>query len=186
MRCAFIAKLGIHFRDRMEGIKEAIRRPFCAAWENSSRQRGLKKATPQNIGIPQKHYLCLPQALSTFYIMDTWHRLSLSDLLATSAWIAAHITLIVVVVKAVALLVPSSFVGMDTSVITPMLGMVMFGMGLTLRPCHLACDHPFCPVSHGRCTRCAIFRVAQFLRKHRSPSFSGTQQIASMPRNNNQ
>ena len=45
---------------------------------------------------------------------------------------------------------------------------------------------PFCPVSHGRCTRCAIFRVAQFLRKHRSPSFSGTQQIASMPRNNNQ
>ena len=75
--------------------------------------------------------------------MDTWHRLSLSDLLTTSAWIAAHITLIVVVVKAVALLVPSSFVGMDTSVITPMLGMVMFGMGLTLRPCHLACDHHF-------------------------------------------
>lgn len=66
--------------------------------------------------------------------MDTWHRLSHSNLLATSAWIAAHITLIVVVVTAVALLVPSSFVWMDTSVITPMLGVVMFGMGLTLRP----------------------------------------------------
>lgn len=51
-----------------------------------------------------------------------------------SAWIAAHITLIVVLVTAVALLFPSSFVWMDTSSITPMLGVVMFGMGLTLSP----------------------------------------------------
>lgn len=51
-----------------------------------------------------------------------------------SAWIAAHITIIVVLVTAVALLFPSSFVWMDTSSITPMLGVVMFGMGLTLSP----------------------------------------------------
>ncbi|MDY3268106.1 MAG: bile acid:sodium symporter family protein [Phocaeicola sp.] len=51
-----------------------------------------------------------------------------------SAWIAAHITLIVVLVTAVALFFPSSFVWMDTSSITPMLGVVMFGMGLTLSP----------------------------------------------------
>lgn len=51
-----------------------------------------------------------------------------------SAWIAAHITLIVVLVTAVALFFPSSFVWMDTSAITPMLGVVMFGMGLTLSP----------------------------------------------------
>lgn len=51
-----------------------------------------------------------------------------------SAWIAAHITLIVVMVTAVSLFFPSSFVWMDTSSITPMLGVVMFGMGLTLSP----------------------------------------------------
>lgn len=51
-----------------------------------------------------------------------------------SAWIAAHITLIVVLVTAVALFFPSSFVWMDTSSITPMLGVVMFGMGLALSP----------------------------------------------------
>ncbi len=51
-----------------------------------------------------------------------------------SSWIAAHITLIVVAVTAVALLVPQSFTWMGTSAITPMLGVVMFGMGLTLCP----------------------------------------------------
>lgn len=49
-----------------------------------------------------------------------------------SAWIAAHITLIVVLVTVVALLVPTSFTWIGTSAITPMLGIVMFGMGLTL------------------------------------------------------
>lgn len=51
-----------------------------------------------------------------------------------SAWIAAHITLIVVLVTVVALFLPSSFAWIGTSAITPMLGVVMFGMGLTLRP----------------------------------------------------
>lgn len=51
-----------------------------------------------------------------------------------SAWIAAHITLVVVVVSAVALIVPASFSWIGTSAITPMLGIVMFGMGLTLKP----------------------------------------------------
>lgn len=51
-----------------------------------------------------------------------------------STWIAAHITIIVVVVTAVALFFPPSFSWISTSAITPMLGVVMFGMGLTLRP----------------------------------------------------
>ena len=42
--------------------------------------------------------------------------------------------MIVVVVTALALAVPETFLWMGSSVITPMLGIVMFGMGLTLRP----------------------------------------------------
>ena len=57
-----------------------------------------------------------------------------NKLIQISAWIAAHITLVVVLVTAVALFLPSSFNWIDTSAITPMLGVVMFGMGLTLRP----------------------------------------------------
>lgn len=57
-----------------------------------------------------------------------------NKLIQLSIWIAAHITLVVVLVTAVALFLPSSFVRIDTSTITPMLGVVMFGMGLTLRP----------------------------------------------------
>lgn len=51
-----------------------------------------------------------------------------------SEWIAAHITLIVVIVAAVSLFMPSSFLWISTAAVTPMLGLVMFGMGLTLRP----------------------------------------------------
>lgn len=51
-----------------------------------------------------------------------------------ASWIASHITLIVVAVTAVALFAPSSFSWIGTSAITPMLGVVMFGMGLTLKP----------------------------------------------------
>lgn len=43
-------------------------------------------------------------------------------------------TKIIVVVTALALLVPCSFDWISTSCITPMLGVVMFGMGLTLKP----------------------------------------------------
>lgn len=50
------------------------------------------------------------------------------------SWIASHITLIVVAVTAVALFAPSSFLWIGTGAITPMLGVVMFGMGLTLKP----------------------------------------------------
>lgn len=57
-----------------------------------------------------------------------------NNLIQLSAWIAAHITLIVVLVTAVALFLPASFNWINTSAITPMLGVVMFGMGLTLRP----------------------------------------------------
>lgn len=53
---------------------------------------------------------------------------------AFSTWIAAHITIIVVAVTAIALFMPPSFLWIDTTTITPMLGIVMFGMGLTLRP----------------------------------------------------
>lgn len=51
-----------------------------------------------------------------------------------ASWIAAHITLIVVTVTALTLIVPASFSWISTSVITPLLGVVMFGMGLTLKP----------------------------------------------------
>jgi len=51
-----------------------------------------------------------------------------------STLIAAHITLVVVTVSALALFLPSSFLWISTSTITPMLGVVMFGMGLTLKP----------------------------------------------------
>lgn len=51
-----------------------------------------------------------------------------------SAWVAAHITLIVVAVSVVALTLPSSFSWIGTTAVTPMLGIVMFGMGLTLKP----------------------------------------------------
>lgn len=49
-------------------------------------------------------------------------------------WIASHITLIVVIVTIIALFVPASFSWVGTGAITPMLGVVMFGMGLTLKP----------------------------------------------------
>ena len=46
-----------------------------------------------------------------------------NKLIQISAWIAAHITLVVVLVTAVALFLPSSFNWIDTSAITPMLGL---------------------------------------------------------------
>lgn len=51
-----------------------------------------------------------------------------------SKWIAAHLTLIVVAISALALLWPTSFVWIETSAINPLLGIIMFGMGLTLKP----------------------------------------------------
>ena len=51
-----------------------------------------------------------------------------------STWIAAHITWWVVAVSAVALVLPASFNWIGTAAVTPMLGLVMFGMGLTLNP----------------------------------------------------
>lgn len=52
-----------------------------------------------------------------------------------SSFISANITILVVVATVVALIIPSSFDWIDTTSITPMLGIVMFGMGLTLKPC---------------------------------------------------
>lgn len=51
-----------------------------------------------------------------------------------SKWIAAHLTLIVVAVTAISLFIPDTFIWIGTSTITTMLGIVMFGMGLTLSP----------------------------------------------------
>lgn len=51
-----------------------------------------------------------------------------------SSIIAANITLVVIGITAVALLKPTLFSWINTSSITPMLGVVMFGMGLTLKP----------------------------------------------------
>lgn len=51
-----------------------------------------------------------------------------------SSTVAANITAIVVLVTVLALFVPCSFDWIGTTAITPMLGVVMFGMGLTLKP----------------------------------------------------
>lgn len=51
-----------------------------------------------------------------------------------SAWVAAHITLWVIAVTVLALFVPKSLNWISTASVTPLLGLVMFGMGLTLRP----------------------------------------------------
>lgn len=59
-------------------------------------------------------------------MMNNLHKLSI--------WIAAHITIVVVAVTALALSFPASFIWIGTSTVTPMLGVVMFGMGLTLKP----------------------------------------------------
>ncbi|MBR6285529.1 MAG: bile acid:sodium symporter family protein [Bacteroidaceae bacterium] len=54
-------------------------------------------------------------------------------LLRISTFIASNITLVVVAVSALALLYTPSFTWIGTSAITPLLGVVMFGMGLTLK-----------------------------------------------------
>lgn len=58
----------------------------------------------------------------------------MQQLYKISSFIAANITILVLAVTTLALLVPGSFVWISTSSITPMLGVVMFGMGLTLKP----------------------------------------------------
>lgn len=50
-----------------------------------------------------------------------------------STWVASHITIIVVLIAALALFYPPSFHWTSTKAVTPMLGIVMFGMGLTLK-----------------------------------------------------
>ena len=49
-------------------------------------------------------------------------------------YISKYMGVMVLVVAAVALLWPTSFMGIDTWAINPMLGVIMFGMGLTLSP----------------------------------------------------
>ena len=58
----------------------------------------------------------------------------LSTLLKISKWISSHITIIIVAISALALFVPSSCLWISTKAINPLLGVVMFGMGLTLKP----------------------------------------------------
>ena len=58
----------------------------------------------------------------------------MKQLYRLSSFIAANITVVVLLVTAMALFVPSSFLWISSSSITPMLGVVMFGMGLTLKP----------------------------------------------------
>ena len=55
-------------------------------------------------------------------------------LLRISNWIAGHIACVILVISLIALFVPASFAWVSPSAINPLLGVVMFGMGLTLRP----------------------------------------------------
>ncbi|MBP5681572.1 MAG: bile acid:sodium symporter family protein [Bacteroidales bacterium] len=58
----------------------------------------------------------------------------MKSLAAYSAWISGHIAWLVLAVTGISLFVPQSFVWITTKAITPLLGIVMFGMGLTLKP----------------------------------------------------
>ena len=51
-----------------------------------------------------------------------------------SIWISAHIAVVILGVCMVALFLPQTFLWIPSSAINPLLGVVMFGMGLTLRP----------------------------------------------------
>lgn len=55
-------------------------------------------------------------------------------MLKISSFITSYMPLLVIVVAVVAFFLPASFVWIDTSAITILLGVVMFGMGLTLKP----------------------------------------------------
>ena len=55
-------------------------------------------------------------------------------LLKVSNWIAVHIAWVILTVSFLALFVPASFAWVSPKSINPLLGVVMFGMGLTLRP----------------------------------------------------
>lgn len=66
--------------------------------------------------------------------MDKREIRMLRSIYKLSSFVAANITLIVLLVTGVALLLPESFMWIGTASITPMLGVVMFGMGLTLKP----------------------------------------------------
>jgi len=59
---------------------------------------------------------------------------SASEKMKTSLKLSSNITLIVAAVAVVSLFVPASFLWISTAAITPLLGVVMFGMGLTLKP----------------------------------------------------
>lgn len=48
--------------------------------------------------------------------------------------LSQNLTIFVVVITAISLLLPQSFLWLPTSSITPLLGIIMFGMGLTLKP----------------------------------------------------
>ena len=51
-----------------------------------------------------------------------------------SQWFAKHIALIILAISIIALFLPKTFNWIPTSSINPLLGVVMFGMGLTLKP----------------------------------------------------
>ena len=70
-------------------------------------------------------YLC---GIKTIIIQTTNVMNTICDFIAR--WMGA----IVLIVAALALAVPASFVWIDTWVINPLLGVIMFGMGLTLSP----------------------------------------------------
>lgn len=56
------------------------------------------------------------------------------DMKKFSQWVAKNIAFIVLSISLIALFIPNSFNWIPTSSINPLLGVVMFGMGLTMKP----------------------------------------------------
>ena len=112
--------------------------PCYRFWKKVGRNDIAYTAEAESYSTSQEKYFAhIPAKIRTKFcsFADNFEKMTMKNkLIQISAWIAAHITLVVVLVTAVTLFLPSSFVWIDTSAITPMLGVVMFGMGLTLRP----------------------------------------------------
>ena len=65
---------------------------------------------------------------------DKPHKHTMKHIRHIAGHVANHMALLILAVAAISLIRPHTFLWTPTSAVTPLLGIVMFGMGLTLRP----------------------------------------------------